>query len=66
LFKITIIIIRIPDPENIFGSVNINKGMLVIESYQPTQTHRLVSMNGKFQLGSFLEEKLLEEAKNFL
>ncbi|KAL1917295.1 uncharacterized protein VTP21DRAFT_4951 [Calcarisporiella thermophila] len=54
---------RIPDPEDIFGSVLVRGGIIQPESYQPMlSAHRLVSgTSGLFILNSFLHSKLLEE-----
>ncbi|RKP27733.1 hypothetical protein SYNPS1DRAFT_10650, partial [Syncephalis pseudoplumigaleata] len=51
---------RIPDPEDIFGSVQLKEGAIVPRSFQPMPTHRMVSSNGLFRLSDTLHAALLE------
>ncbi|KAL7746932.1 hypothetical protein RI367_007752 [Sorochytrium milnesiophthora] len=60
---------RIPDPDDIVGSVLIetNEGgdaKLKADSYQAMPAHRLVSGHGLFRLSDFLEKRLLETLRS--
>ncbi|KAJ9063956.1 hypothetical protein DSO57_1035519 [Entomophthora muscae] len=53
---------RIPDPEDIFGSILAVDGLMLQDTYQPMPAHRpLTSQNGLFQLPEGLRELLLKE-----
>ncbi|KAI8893932.1 hypothetical protein BC833DRAFT_506106, partial [Globomyces pollinis-pini] len=41
---------RINDPEDIFGTVLLDNGRIVENTFEPMSTHRIVSRNGLFQL----------------
>ena len=54
---------RIPDPEDIFGSVEVDaEGVFVGEggNYQDSGTYRLVTRDGVLGLTDFLRQKLVE------
>ena len=55
---------RVADPEDILGVVRVHQGKLVPNSYEKMPTHRLLSMNGVFQLTDFLSQQLLRELEN--
>ncbi|KAJ3122100.1 hypothetical protein HK098_003122 [Nowakowskiella sp. JEL0407] len=55
---------RVSDPEDIFGSIMLEKGVMIPGSYQRMPTHRFVSLNGLFQTSDFIHEKLLEKIKS--
>jgi len=50
---------RIPDPEDIFGTVQIEKGKLLPNTYQEMPTHRIVSSYGLFMLSDYLRNALI-------
>lgn len=50
---------RIPETEDIVGSVMITDGKLVPSSYEPMPVHRLVTMNGLFKLSKPLHNALV-------
>ncbi|GAB5586538.1 hypothetical protein Unana1_01438 [Umbelopsis nana] len=58
---------RIPLPEDIFGSVLLNKGVIQPQTYQRMPSHRFVTSNGLFKLSdplqSILYHTLLEDIK---
>lgn len=51
---------RIPDVEDIIGSVQINDGKVQPDTYQPNPSHRILSLNGVFILTDHLMKKLKE------
>ncbi|KAF8456429.1 hypothetical protein BDZ91DRAFT_745580 [Kalaharituber pfeilii] len=56
---------RIPDPEDIFGSVEVDaKGNIREGSYQPCLGYRIWTRNGIMQLSPYLREKLVEKLKD--
>eukprot|EP00123_Amoebidium_parasiticum_P022743 comp9404_c0_seq1/m.4457 comp9404_c0_seq1/g.4457 ORF comp9404_c0_seq1/g.4457 comp9404_c0_seq1/m.4457 type:complete len:185 (-) comp9404_c0_seq1:494-1048(-) len=55
---------RIPETEDIIGSVLVKDGELVPGTFQPMPVHRLLSMNGMFRLNTPLHEKLVAVVKN--
>jgi len=52
---------RIPEPEDIIGSVLVQGGELRAETYQPMPTYRLVTPEGPMKLSPFLLQKLREK-----
>jgi hypothetical protein len=52
---------RIPEPEDIIGSVLVQGGELKEETYQAMPTYRLVTPEGPMKLSSFLLQKLREK-----
>lgn len=50
---------RVNDPEDIFGTVLVNDGKIMKDTYEAMPTHRLVSPNGLFQLNDFMHKHLL-------
>ncbi|RKP10889.1 hypothetical protein THASP1DRAFT_12196, partial [Thamnocephalis sphaerospora] len=50
---------RIPDAEDIIGSVEVRDGLILPGSFQPMPVHRLVSSNGVFLLSKPLQATLL-------
>ncbi|KAJ3387218.1 hypothetical protein HDU92_002044 [Lobulomyces angularis] len=52
---------RVPDPEDIFGTVLLSQGKIVEGSFEQMPTHRMVSANGMFKLSEYLESRLIEE-----
>jgi hypothetical protein len=54
-------IYRIPDPDDIFGTVHVANGVIEPKSYQPMPTHRLLTHLGPFQLPQAIFERLIEE-----
>jgi hypothetical protein len=55
---------RIPEPEDIIGSVLVQNGELQAETYQPMPTYRLVTREGPMKLSSYLLERLREKLKS--
>ncbi|KAF9568316.1 hypothetical protein EC968_002969 [Mortierella alpina] len=55
---------RIPLPEDIFGSVQIEDGVIKPSTYQRMPSHRIVSSHGLFQLSEYLHEKLVQRLQN--
>lgn len=57
---------RIPDTEDIFGSVEVVKGKLQPGTYQRNTHHRLFTTHGPFKLSDFMQRRLDEalEAQN--
>ncbi|KAJ1547170.1 hypothetical protein HK096_004097 [Nowakowskiella sp. JEL0078] len=56
---------RVGDPEDIFGSIQLQKGEIVAGSYQRLSTHRLLSINGLFQLSDYLHDKMVISLENY-
>ncbi|RKP35547.1 hypothetical protein BJ085DRAFT_3308, partial [Dimargaris cristalligena] len=54
---------RIPRPEDIIGSVQVEQGSIVPESYERMPTHRTVSLKGLFQLSAELQDYIIEQLK---
>lgn len=57
---------RIPDPEDIFGSVEVDgEGVFVGEGggYQDSGTYRVVTRDGVLGLSDYLRERLVERLK---
>jgi hypothetical protein len=54
---------RIPDPQDIFGSVLLKEGVIVLGSYERMPSHRVVSSAGLFELPS---EFLMSRFVSFL
>ncbi|KAI9491172.1 hypothetical protein BDB00DRAFT_834084 [Zychaea mexicana] len=54
---------RIPYPEDIIGSVLVQKGVIQPDTYQPMPAHRLVTSNGILQLSEPLTQCVVQEAK---
>jgi hypothetical protein len=57
---------RIPDPEDIFGSVEVDgEGVFVGEGggYQTSGTYRVVTRDGVLGLSDYLRERLVERLK---
>ncbi|KAJ1982168.1 hypothetical protein H4R34_001803 [Dimargaris verticillata] len=50
---------RIPSPEDIIGSVKVEGGQIVPESYQPMPSHRPVSAHGLFRLSDGFHRHLV-------
>jgi hypothetical protein len=48
-------------PEDIVGVFEVKDGKVVPGSYQPSPNHRLLTDDGFFRLGSFLNERLQQE-----
>jgi hypothetical protein len=60
---------RIPDPEDIFGSVEVDgEGVFVGEGggYQSSGTYRIVTRDGVLGLSDYLREKLVQRLKQEL
>jgi hypothetical protein len=60
---------RIPDPEDIFGSVEVDgEGVFVGEGggYQESGTYRIVTRDGVLGLSDYLREKLVARLKQEL
>eukprot|EP01134_Creolimax_fragrantissima_P007172 CFRG7172T1 len=51
---------RIPEHEDIVGSVRVHRGEMVPGTYEPMPVHRVVSAKGLMQLNTFLHQKLLD------
>lgn len=49
---------QVPDPEDIVGSVRLENGKMLPETYQPMPVHRLVTRNGLFKLSDPLMDAL--------
>ncbi|KAJ1963435.1 hypothetical protein IWQ62_003214 [Dispira parvispora] len=54
---------RIPRPEDIIGSVQVEDGHIVPHSYQPMPSHRLVSPKGLFRLSPDLHACMMRQFK---
>lgn len=54
---------RVPDPSDIIASILIQEGKVVPESYEPSPTYRLVTMDGLLQLPEGLGNRLVEALK---
>jgi hypothetical protein len=57
---------RIPDPEDIFGSVQVDgEGVFVSDGggYQPSGTYRIVTREGTLGLTDYLRERLVERLR---
>ena len=54
---------RIPETEDIIGSVLVKNNEVVPETYQGMLTYRLVTPQGPMKLSSFLLEKLREKLR---
>ncbi|KAG0369750.1 hypothetical protein BGZ54_009015 [Gamsiella multidivaricata] len=54
----------IPLPEDIFGSVQIRDGVIQPSTYQRMPSHRIVTINGLFQLSDYLHDKLVHHLKH--
>ena len=52
---------RIPEPEDIIGSVLVQDNVLQPETYQAMPTYRFVTPTGPMKLSDFLLEKLRAE-----
>jgi hypothetical protein len=50
----------VPDPEDIFGSVEVRNGQIIPNSFQPMPAHRLISSYGIFKLSHPLHLALIE------
>ncbi|KAK4701988.1 hypothetical protein P7C70_g4235, partial [Phenoliferia sp. Uapishka_3] len=51
---------RVPDPSDIIASVLVENGELLPESYSPSGTHRIVTMDGMMKLPDTLMKKFVE------
>lgn len=51
---------RVADPEDIYGSVFIENGIIIPKTFEKLNTHRLYTSQGFFKLTPHLEEKLIE------
>ena len=49
---------RIPETEDIIGSVLVKNNVIQAETYQPMPTYRLVTIQGPIKLSDFLLDKL--------
>lgn len=58
------IIDRIPETEDIVGSVRLENGKMVDDSYEPMPVHRLVTRNGLFQLNKPLQAALISATEH--
>ena len=54
---------RIPEPEDIIGSVLVKEGEVQPETYQDMPTYRFVTREGPMKLSPFLLEKLREKIR---
>lgn len=54
---------RIPETEDIIGSVLVREHKILPETYQAMPTYRLVTPMGPMKLSAFLLEKLRERLK---
>ena len=54
---------RIPETEDIIGSVLVKSNEIQPETYQAMPTYRLVTPQGPMKLSAFLLEKLREKLK---
>lgn len=54
---------RISFPEDIIGSVQLDKGTIVPGTYQPMPTHRMVTNDGLFQLSEPLAKCIKKASK---
>ncbi|KAJ1652436.1 hypothetical protein IWQ61_007224 [Dispira simplex] len=54
---------RIPRPEDIIGSVQVEDGHIVPHSYQPMPSHRMVSPKGLFRLSPDLHAYMIQQFK---
>jgi hypothetical protein len=54
---------RIPEPEDIIGSVLVKEGELQPETYQAMPTYRFVTREGPMKLSPFLLERLREKLR---
>eukprot|EP00128_Syssomonas_multiformis_P015649 Colp12_sorted_trinity150504_noHs@13680 len=52
---------RIPTPDNIFGSVKLDKGKMLKETYERMPAHRMMSAQGLFKLSEPLHALLVKE-----
>ena len=50
-------IFRIPNPEDIIASIKVEDSKMVKNTYEKMPVHRLITPNGIFNLGDFMEEK---------
>merc|ERR1712100_526414 len=55
---------RIPEADDIFGSVKFEQGKPVEGSYQPSGTHRLYTLTGSFSLPEYYHKPLQEYLMN--
>jgi len=51
---------RIPYPEDIFGTVRLDHGVIVPHTYERMPTHRLVTSNGLFVLSEGIHQYLIK------
>jgi hypothetical protein len=52
--------------EDIVGSFQVEHGQIVPGSYQANPNHRILSLNGFFQLESVLQQRLVDELVVYL
>lgn len=52
---------RIPEPEDILGSVRLQDGKVVENTYERMPTHRIISSNGVVELSEEMESILIDE-----
>lgn len=57
---------RIPEPEDIIGSVLVKEGNIQPETYQAMPTYRFVTRDGPMKLSAFLLDRLREKLKEGL
>jgi len=57
---------RIPEPEDIIGSVLVKEGNIQPETYQAMPTYRFVTRDGSMKLSAFLLDRLREKLKEGL
>lgn len=50
---------RVPEPEDILGSVRVENGVMIAHTYEPMPVHRLVTRNGLFQLSETMQSALV-------
>jgi len=54
---------RIPETEDIIGSVLVKNNVIQADTYQPMPTYRLVTRQGPIKLSDFLLDKLRARLK---
>lgn len=47
--------------EDIIATIQLENGKMVVESYTPTQYHRLLTSDGVFQLEEEIEQEIIKE-----
>lgn len=48
-----------PEPEDILGSVRVENGEMIAQTYEPMPVHRLVTRNGLFKLSDAMHSALV-------